>query len=114
MSGSRRRRPVSIRLLSGILLLTGAVLPPGCATIGHNFAAERVVEIKIGQTSKTALLGMFGLPYRRGVEDGDSTWTYLHYKLKLFGEHLRTRDLYVRFDNAGTVKSFSFSSNLHD
>ena len=40
---------------------------------------------------------MFGLPYRRGIEDGDSTWTYLHYKVRLFGEHMRTRDLYRPF-----------------
>jgi len=55
---------------------------------------------------------MFGTPYRRGVDDGDSTWTYLHYKVKMFGEHVRSRDLYVRFDDAGKVTSFSYNSNM--
>jgi hypothetical protein len=94
------------------LAATGA--PLGCATIGHRFAPERVQEIRLGQTSKTELIGMFGLPYRRGIEDSDSTWTYLHYKFRLFGEHLRTRDLYVRFDEGGRVRSFTYNSNMND
>lgn len=114
MKRSGPKAVISLRLLSAAAAAAAAVLPLGCATIGHPFSADKVQEIKIGETTKTGLLGMFGLPYRRGVEDGDSTWTYLHYKLRLFGEHLRTRDLYVRFDATGKVKSFSFNSNLHD
>ena len=84
----------------------------GCATVGRPFPPEQVQAIRLNETTKTQLLGMFGLPYRRGIEDGDSTWTYLHYKYRVFGEHLRTRDLYVRFDSGGQVKSFSYNSNM--
>lgn len=99
----------------GLILASAAALlslAAGCATIGHSFSAGRVREIEIGRTSKSELLGLFGLPYRRGVEDGDSTWTYLHYKVRMFGEHLRTQDLYVRFDEKDRVKSFSYNSNM--
>ncbi len=85
-----------------------------CATIGHRFPPENVVRIKSGETTKAQLIGDFGLPYRRGIEDGDSTWTYVYYKFRLFGENLRTRDLYVRFDSDGRVKSYTYNSNLDD
>ena len=55
---------------------------------------------------------MFGEPYRRGIDSGDSTWTYLHYKFKLFGEHMKTRDLYLVFDEDDRVKSFTYNSNM--
>jgi len=98
---------VSTLLLAGVVLL-------GCATIGREFQYRRVSEIQIGQTTKSELLGRFGLPYRRGIEDGDSTWTYVHYKVRVFGEKLRTRDLYIRFDKDGTVRSFTYNSNMDD
>jgi hypothetical protein len=110
---NRSRRPMAFCPL----LLVSALLGLGslsCATIGHRFPPEKVREIEINRTTKTELLGMFGLPYRRGIEDSDSTWTYLHYKIRLLGEHLRTRDLYVRFDESGTVRSFTYNSNMEE
>jgi hypothetical protein len=95
-------------------LLPAIFLFAGCATIGQQFPPEQVQNIRLGQTSKSELLGLFGLPYRRGVEDGDSTWTYVHYKVRVFGEHLRTRDLYLRFSPDGRVKSFSYNSNMDE
>ena len=91
-----------------------AALTLSCATIGHRFPPERVAGIQNGKTTKAQLLGDFGLPYRRGIEDGDSTWTYVYYKVRLFGENLRTRDLYLRFDSDGRVKSYTYNSNLDD
>jgi outer membrane protein assembly factor BamE (lipoprotein component of BamABCDE complex) len=98
----------------GLVLLACGILGAGCATVGHPFPPEQVQQIRVGSTTKTELLGVFGLPYRRGIDDGDSTWTYLHYRVRLFGEHLRTRDLYVRFDERGLVKSYSYNSNMED
>jgi outer membrane protein assembly factor BamE (lipoprotein component of BamABCDE complex) len=107
------RAPARIGRLAPLVGLLGT-LAGGCATVGHSFPPGKVEEIEIGRTSKSQLLGLFGLPYRRGVEDGDSTWTYVHYKFRLFGEHMRTRDLYVRFDPSGRVKSFSYNSNMEE
>ena len=106
-------RPI-LTSLTALTILAAWTALPGCATIGHRFSAPAVKEVQIGQTSKTGLLGLFGLPYRRGIEDGDSTWTYLHYRFQLFGEHLRAQDLYVRFDSSGVVKSYSYNSNMPD
>jgi hypothetical protein len=52
---------------------------------------------------------MFGEPWRTGLEDGQRTWTYGYYKYNLLGAS-QTRDLVVRFDDAGTVRSYTFNS----
>lgn len=103
--------PVAAAAVLAAALAAGTL---SCATIGHRFPPENVARVKIGETTKAQLLGDFGLPYRRGIEDGDSTWTYVYYKVRLFGETLRTRDLYLRFDPEGRVKSFTYNSNLDD
>jgi len=97
---------------TGLVAGLACLLAAGCATIGRPFPAENVASIRNGETTKGQLLGYFGLPYRRGIEDGDSTWTYVHYRYKLFGEQARTRDLFVRFDENGRVKSYTYSSNM--
>jgi hypothetical protein len=111
--GSAQAGQVMRRVIPGLLLgLAMSVL--GCATVGHSFPPERVERIELGTTTKSELVSMFGTPYRRGVEDGDSTWTFLHYKFRLFGTHLRTRDLYVVFDPSGRVKSYTYNSDMDE
>ena len=114
--GRTHARSAPSRSRAGVLALVAlpVVLATGCATIGHPFPPERVANVRIGETTKSQLLGDFGLPYRRGIEDGDSTWTYVHYKYRLFGERFRTRDLYLRFDANGRVRSYTYNSNMED
>jgi len=100
-------------LIAGVALSAASTFS-GCATVGRSFPPDRVQSIEIGQTTKLQLMGLFGMPYRRGIDDGDSTWTYVHYKFRLFGEHLRSRDLYLRFDPQGRVKSYSYNSSMED
>jgi hypothetical protein len=83
----------------------------GCMTMGSPFKVEQVPQIQIGKTTGKDLRGMFGDPYRSGIDDGDSTETWLNYHLSLFGDQ-KTRDLYVRYKADGTVKSYSLNSNF--
>ncbi len=83
----------------------------GCITLGHPFSVGQIPRIQIGQTTESQLVSMFGQPYRRGLEDGDETATWLHYHVNVLGNE-RTRDLYVRFNSNGTVKSYSFNSTI--
>lgn len=94
------------------LLLIGGIASTqltGCFTVGQEFAANRVPEIKIGQTSKKEISDMFGSPWRSGLEDGRPTWTYGIYKYALFGA-TDSQDLLIRFDPQGLVRSYTFSS----
>jgi hypothetical protein len=102
-------RPRRIALvLSLVLAISGIV---GCATVGREFPTERVIEIRIDQTTKADLLAHFGRPYRRGIEDGDSTWTYVWYKLRLLGGQTQARDLYIRFADE-KVSSYTYNFDV--
>ena len=95
------------------LLFTLAVLMMtmvSCATVGKDFATDKVPMIKIGKTTKADINNLFGTPWRTGVEDGDKTWTYGYYRYKLFGGS-ETRDLIVRFDESGRVNSYSYNTS---
>lgn len=96
-----------IRAIALPLLVGGALA--GCASIGQDFPAERVPEIRIGQTTRTEVVAMFGDPWRTGIEDGQAKWTWGRYRLGLFGGG-RAKDLSVRFDDAGRVTSYSFNT----
>lgn len=106
-----RKRNAGIVKLSSLLLLGGfaSTQLTGCFTVGQEFAGSRVPEIKIGQTTKQNVTDIFGRPWRTGLEDGKTTWTYGIYKYSLFGEG-DTQDLLIRFDNNGVVRSYTFSS----
>jgi outer membrane protein assembly factor BamE (lipoprotein component of BamABCDE complex) len=97
--------------LSSILLVSSLACTQltGCFTVGQEFSASRIPEIKIGQTRKQDISDMLGRPWRTGLEDGHPTWTYGIYKYSIFGAD-DTQDLLVRFDTQGLVRSYTFSS----
>jgi len=82
-------------------------------TLGRSFPTDPIAGMRVGTTTRDNVRAAFGEPYRMGVEDGDPTWTYLLYRFSAFGSE-RTRDLYVRFDAAGKVKSYAFNTNEPD
>lgn len=81
----------------------------GCFTVGQEFAAHRVTEIKVGQTRRQEISELFGSPWRTGMEDGRPTWTYGIYKYAVFGGN-DSQDLLIRFDPQGVVRSYTFNT----
>ncbi len=99
-----------MKRLFGLLAGTVMVLAlSACGTVGKNFNDEMVKEIKINQTTKTQILDWFGAPFKEGVENGRTMWTYQHDKYVL-GE-VQSKDLVVLFDDRGVVKAFRYTSN---
>ena len=94
------------------LLAWMSLLVSGCATVGRDFPTDRVVDIRMDDTTQEQVREMFGDPWRVGIEDGRTTWTYGKYRYRLFGED-STTDLVVRFNQAGRVVSYSFSTTEH-
>jgi hypothetical protein len=89
------------------------VLVAGCSLkVGHQFPSPVPASIVVGTTDKAALERAFGPPYQVGVDSGDPTWRWF-YAERRAGTEL-TKDLHVRFNANGTVKSYSFSSNFPD
>jgi hypothetical protein len=81
--------------------------------VGHDFPVAYVSSIEKGTTTQADIKNRFGEPWRVGVEDGQTTWTYGKYKYRLFGQP-STTDLVVRFNTSGVVASYSFSTTEYD
>ncbi len=98
---------------SGIVpcLLALTVLS-GCVSIkfGREFPSPDPKMIVAGKTDKTSLQRMFGEPYQVGLDSGDQTWRWF-YGQRESGAEI-SKDLSIRFNPDGTVKSYSFSSNF--
>lgn len=82
----------------------------GCMSVGQDFEVSAVRRIEIGQTTRNDVRRMLGDPWRTGVDDGQKTWTYGHYRYSLFGPS-DSRDLVIRFDEQGIVRSYTFNSS---
>ena len=97
-----------------VIPLLAAALFAGCAsaTFGREFPSPQSGGITVGQTDKTELLRTFGEPYQVGIDSGDATWRWFCGRRGLSSE--RTKDLSVRFNGDGRVKSYSFTSNFPD
>ena len=81
----------------------------GCARVGQEFAASRVMELTIGETTHQEVREIFGAPWRTGIEDGLPTWTYGKYHYYLFSAD-ETQDLVIRFDKQKIVRSYTFNT----
>ena len=86
-----------------------ALASVACMTVGDDFAVGKVTHIQIGKTTEKDVRQMFGQPWRTGLEDGQRTWTYGYYKYNLVGAS-QTRDLVIRYDDKGVVRSYTFNS----
>lgn len=96
-----------------LAIMIGTFLLSGCATAGQKFSAAAAKKIEIGKTTKQELRSMLGPPWRMGLEDGQETWTYGYYRYHIFKPEQST-DLIVRFEKAGIVASYSFSTTDYE
>ena len=94
-----------------LLLLSGlsAILVAGCVSLGKDFDEGMVSSFKVDVTTKTQIQELLGDPWRVGMENGQTVWTYGAYKYGLF-KKAYAKDLVLRFDNKGKLKSYLFNS----
>ena len=85
----------------------------GCARVGYDFETQNVPHIKIGETTQADIVSMFGQPWRKGIENGVTMWTYGRYTYRLFGR-TDTKDLVVKFDKEGKVSSYTFNKTVDE
>jgi outer membrane protein assembly factor BamE (lipoprotein component of BamABCDE complex) len=100
-----------LKAIAVIPLVICAFLTAGCASIGRDFDSTSLDWLKPGETDKTIILDHIGGPFRVGFDAGDPTWTYGFYKYRLFGTSV-TKDLVIRFDAVGKVKSFTLNTSF--
>jgi len=106
---SPKRRCDLFRTLILAVMASAIIFSAGCATVGHDFPADQVKKIQIGQTTKEEIRAMFGEPWRVGLEDGLETWSYGQYKYQMFSEK-DAKDLVVRFTGDAVVESYTFNT----
>jgi hypothetical protein len=89
-----------------------ALVASACSAlqVGHEFPSPSTAQIKNNVTDKAALRAMFGEPYQVGLDNGDQTWRWFFAQRS--SSDTITKDLTVRFNANGTVKSYSFTSNF--
>ena len=78
-------------------------------TLGNDFPVDQVSSIEIGVATRAEIRERFGAPWRTGIEDGMSTWTFGYYSYDFSGKGLG-RDLKIKFNQAGIVRSYSFNT----
>ena len=86
----------------------------GCVSIkiGREFPSPDAHWIVAGKSDRWGLQRMLGDPYQVGFENGDSTWRWLYVQRQ--GATAASKDLIVRFNADGLVRSYSFTSNFPD
>lgn len=81
-----------------------------CATVGKPFDTEKILFIQSGTTHKSEVLKVLGSPWRKGLENGNLTWTYAHYRYSAFAP-LKSNDLVIKFEPNGLVKTYTFNTS---
>ena len=99
----------NIGILLGVGVITALLTFSGCARIGNDFESHQVKKITVGETTQSDIVNMFGQPWRTGLENGVTVWTYGRYTYRLIGE-TDTKDLTVKFDTTQKVKSYNFNT----
>jgi hypothetical protein len=91
-----------------------ATLSTGCISskFGREFPSPEPRAITAGKTDKAEIQRLFGEPYQVGIDSGDATWRWFFGQRSWSTE--QTKDLSVRWNGDGTVKSYGFTSNFPD
>ena len=100
-------------LFLGSVVAVSLLTFSGCARVGSDFNSHRVEQIKVNETSQSDIVLMFGQPWRKGMENGITMWTYGRYTYRLIGE-ADTKDLVIKFNKDGKVSSYTFNATVDE
>ncbi len=95
-------------LKSAILL--ACLLLAACTTVGKEFDHALVQAVKNGATTKTDVLGMFGKPFKKGLQNGAEIWVYETNTYTVSGNDT-SKNFTIVFDDSGIVKSHQMMSS---
>lgn len=100
------------RRLSAALLIAALLAGCGGLKFGSDFPSPTKDMLVVGKTAKADLLRFFGDPHQVGLDTGDPTWGWTY--VQAFADKEFSKQLTVRFDDRGAVKSYSFTSSFPD
>ena len=82
----------------------------GCGTVGKNFNSSQVKSIQNNVTNQTEIIDKFGLPFKEGIENGQTMWTYQFDQWNAIGA-AQSKDLVILFDQKNIVKGYRYTSS---
>ena len=92
------------------LALLATLMVFGCSHIGTNFDPNLAKKIENGKTTQSEIEKMFGQPFKKGLQNGRTMWTYEYDEYQALGEKA-SKDLTIVFDESGKVKSHQIMSS---
>jgi hypothetical protein len=101
-----------MRLRPLLAVLLAATLVGGCGGLkfGSDFPSPTRDMLMVGKTTKADLLRFFGEPHQVGLDTGDPTWAWTY--ARVLADRELSKQLTVRFDEKGMVRSYSFTSSF--
>jgi hypothetical protein len=93
-----------------ITLLLVLFFAASCGTAGKNFDESLYENIATGTTSQKEIHSMFGNPFKKGIQNGFSVWTYEYNFYNSLGNNIM-KDMVIVFDQRGIVKSHQMMTN---
>lgn len=93
-----------------IIILSVLFFAAGCGTAGKNFNESLYENIVKGTTTQQEIHAMFGAPFKKGVQNGFSVWTYEYNYYNSLGNNIM-KDMVIVFDQRGVVKSHQMMTN---
>jgi hypothetical protein len=81
--------------------------------MGKDFSSDKVQNIQNNVTTQSEVLDWFGIPFKEGIENTHTMWTYQLDKYYLFAE-TQSKDLVILFDENNIVKAYRFTSSIDE
>ena len=79
-------------------------------TVGNNFDSSQIKNIQSNVTSQEEIFERFGAPFKKGVENDQTMWTYQFDKWNAVGP-AQSKDLVILFDNKNIVKAYRYTTS---
>ena len=79
-------------------------------TVGNNFDSSQIKSIQSNVTSQEEIFEIFGAPFKKGVENNQTMWTYQFDKWNSVGP-AQSKDLVILFDNKNIVKAYRYTTS---
>ena len=105
-----RLHRVNPSLQTGLAIMILAIFFAGCGTAGKNFDESLYGNIAKGATTHKEIQAMFGLPFKKGIQNGYPVWTYEYNHVNSFGSDI-IKDMIIVFEKNGVVKSHQLMTN---
>ena len=79
-------------------------------TVGKNFDSSQLKSIQNNVTSQEEIFQMFGAPFKNGVENNQTMWTY-QFDIWNALRPAQSKDLVILFDNKNIVKAYRYTTS---